>query len=79
MNYECIVEIFEGVNVKIKYRKVDEVVDVLKTSICNNKGLYIEIDLPKDAIESLKDYILDEIDSIPFDDSTVKFEVNFPN
>lgn len=79
MNYECIVEIFEGVNVKIKYTRVDEVINILKTSISNNKGLYIEIDLPKEASEALKDYILDEIDSIPFNDSTVKFEVNFPN
>lgn len=81
MNYECIVEIFEGINVKIKFDKDSEDnIDVKKVFLLLKDNTSVEMnDLDQDTIESLVNLVLDEVESIPFKDSTVKFDLEFPN
>lgn len=81
MNFQCIVEVFEGINFKIYFNKKNNGdVDIKKIYILLKNNNSVEVtNLEKIAIEGLKDLINDEIESIPFMDSTVRVSLDFPN
>lgn len=81
MNYQCIVEVFEGINFKIYFdKKNNGDIDIRKIFILLKNNNSVEVtNLEKIAIDGLKDLVNDEIESIPFMDSTVKVSLDFPN
>lgn len=81
MNFQCVVEVFEGINFKIYFNKKNNGdVDIKKIYILLKNNNSVEVtNLEKIAIEGLKDLINDEIESIPFMDSTVRVSLDFPN
>lgn len=81
MNFQCVVEVFEGINFKIYFNKKNNGdIDIKKIYILLKNNNSVEVtNLEKIAIEGLKDLINDEIESIPFMDSTVKVSLDFPN
>ena len=81
MNFQCVVEVFEGINFKIYFNKKNNGdVDIRKIYILLKNNNSVEVtNLEKIAIDGLKDLINDEIESIPFMDSTVRVSLDFPN
>lgn len=81
MNFQCVVEVFEGINFKIYFNKKNNGdIDIKKIYILLKNNNSVEVtNLEKIAIEGLKDLINDEIESIPFMDSTVRVSLDFPN
>jgi hypothetical protein len=79
MNYACVLEIFQDINLKVVFNKLKDDVQIEKIFLFTSKTSFVEITLDKDALEEIKYLIQDEIDSIPYGDSTVRVLIDNPN
>lgn len=80
MNYECIVEIFEGINLRVIYILDDSNrINIKRTFVITNTEAFAEIKLNKTSHREITNLVRDEIDSIKYGDSTVKLSLEYPN